>query len=116
MVFYKKEYREMRSALDHQDGLTVLAFFFEISKEPNLAYEDITQMLAIVQKSKTNATFISPPALLGLLSNNFEDYFIYNGSLTTPPCSEVVTWLDFQVPIPLSHDQVNDNLIEILKY
>ena len=106
MVFYKKEYREMRSALNHADGLTVLAFFFEISKEPNPAYEELTKMLATIIKSESNATFISPPALRGLLSDNLEEYYVYNGSLTTPPCNEVVTWLDFQVPIPLSHNQV----------
>lgn len=31
MVFYKKSYRNQRAALDHQDGLTVLAFFYEVS-------------------------------------------------------------------------------------
>ncbi|CAO1306342.1 unnamed protein product [Diamesa hyperborea] len=108
VVFYKKEYREMRSALDHSDGLTVLAFFFEVSKEPNPAYEELTKMLVEVQKSHSNASFINPPALRGLLSDNLDEYYVYNGSLTTPPCSEVVTWLDFQVPIPLSHAQIEN--------
>ncbi|CAO1306383.1 unnamed protein product [Diamesa hyperborea] len=108
MVFYKKEYRLMRSALNHPDGLTVLAFFFEISKEPNPAYEEITEILAAVIKSESNATFINPPALRGLISDNLDEYYVYNGSLTTPPCSEVVTWIDFLVPIPLSHDQIEN--------
>jgi len=30
MVFYKKKYRNSRSALDYPDGLTVLAFFYEV--------------------------------------------------------------------------------------
>lgn len=30
MVFYKKQYRNQRDALDHSDGLTVLAFFYEV--------------------------------------------------------------------------------------
>lgn len=30
MVFYKKMYRNSRAALDHADGLTVLAFFYEV--------------------------------------------------------------------------------------
>ncbi|CAO1367188.1 unnamed protein product [Diamesa serratosioi] len=108
MVFYKKEYRGMRSALEHTDGLTVLAFFFEISKEPNPAYEDITKILATIRKSDTNVTFTKPPTLRGLISDNLDEYFVYNGSLTTPPCSEIVTWIDFQVPIPLSHDQIEN--------
>lgn len=31
MVFYKKVYRNQRDAQDHTDGLTVLAFFYEVS-------------------------------------------------------------------------------------
>lgn len=31
MVFYKKQYRNIRSAMDNSDGLTVLAFFFHVS-------------------------------------------------------------------------------------
>lgn len=34
------------------------------------------------------------------------EYYTYHGSLTTPPCSEVVTWIDFKRSIPLSHAQV----------
>lgn len=30
MVFYKKVYRNSRDALEHKDGLTVLAFFYEV--------------------------------------------------------------------------------------
>lgn len=30
MVFYKKQYRNSRSAMDQPDGLTVLAFFYEV--------------------------------------------------------------------------------------
>lgn len=36
MVFYKKQYRNVRSAMNEQDGLTVLAFFFHVSNtSPN---------------------------------------------------------------------------------
>lgn len=31
MVFYKKQYRNVRSAMENSDGLTVLAFFFHVS-------------------------------------------------------------------------------------
>lgn len=29
-------------------------------------------------------------------------FFSYQGSLTTPPCSEAVTWVVYQEPIPIS--------------
>lgn len=31
MVFYKKQYRTARSAMENADGLAVLAFFFKVS-------------------------------------------------------------------------------------
>lgn len=31
MVFFKKEYGDSMNALEHSDGLAVLAFFFEVS-------------------------------------------------------------------------------------
>jgi carbonic anhydrase len=33
-------------------------------------------------------------------------YFTYSGSLTTPPCSEVVRWVVLQRPMEVSRDQV----------
>lgn len=31
MVFYKKEYGDPKGALEHKDGLAVLAFFYEVN-------------------------------------------------------------------------------------
>jgi carbonic anhydrase len=44
-----------------------------------------------------------------LASDLFPDnlsYFTYPGSLTTPPCSEIVEWIVLQNPIEASHDQI----------
>ncbi len=35
------------------------------------------------------------------------DYFRYEGSLTTPPCSEIVHWVTFKQPITVSQAQID---------
>jgi carbonic anhydrase len=36
-----------------------------------------------------------------------KEYFYYSGSLTTPPCSENVSWFILKKPIEVSSDQIN---------
>lgn len=33
-------------------------------------------------------------------------YWTYQGSLTTPPCNECVTWIVFKEPITVTEEQV----------
>lgn len=35
------------------------------------------------------------------------DYWVYEGSLTIPPCSEGVTWILFRYPLTISQLQVS---------
>lgn len=43
---------------------------------------------------------------LGALLPADRHFFTYGGSLTTPPCSENVRWLLLDVPVELSHEQI----------
>lgn len=43
---------------------------------------------------------------LQLLPENKSQYYRYQGSLTTPPCSEIVTWLILKQPIKVSKLQI----------
>lgn len=46
---------------------------------------------------------------------NRDKYFYYNGSLTTPPCSEGVKWFVMQHPIEVSPDQIQ-HFIDLLGF
>jgi carbonic anhydrase len=37
-----------------------------------------------------------------------KDYYTYPGSLTTPPCSEIVTWYVVKDQIEVSEDQIKN--------
>lgn len=41
-----------------------------------------------------------------LPKHNMSQYYRYYGSLTTPPCSQVVVWTVYEVPIYISWSQV----------
>ena len=41
-------------------------------------------------------------------NQDLDDYFYYEGSLTTPTCDEVVQWIVYEEPIEISQEQVCD--------
>lgn len=84
-----------------------LFLMFQSFEFENSVYSEIVEHLDSVTQPHSEARLHAPMTLDDLLPINKHAYFTYNGSLTTPPCSEVVTWLDFKEPIPLSSHQVN---------
>ena len=46
------------------------------------------------------------PIDYGLVIGSLDEYYSYNGSLTTPPCSEGVLWVVLKNPITASKEQI----------
>uniref|UniRef100_A0A8C6YW28 Carbonic anhydrase 14 n=1 Tax=Nothoprocta perdicaria TaxID=30464 RepID=A0A8C6YW28_NOTPE len=88
-------------ALGHAGGLAVLAALLEVSAAlgtPGLA--------AHAAAAPGQSTSIPAFDVRQLLPARLDLYYRYNGSLTTPPCSQGVIWSVFQEPVRVGSAQV----------
>ncbi|KAK9695611.1 Eukaryotic-type carbonic anhydrase [Popillia japonica] len=106
LLFYSSSYGSVKEASEHPDGLCVMAFLYRKSLEDNPNYVELITLLPQVNDAGHSVTLEKPITLNKLLPENRKFYYTYGGSLTTPPCTEVVTWIEFKDTIPLSHEQL----------
>lgn len=83
--------------------LAVLGVFLEEGEE-NISLDPVWKAMPI-QKTEAQTISGSHVDIAKLLPND-RSVFRYFGSLTTPPCSEIVKWVVFQEPIQISAAQV----------
>uniref|UniRef100_A0A3B3R535 Carbonic anhydrase n=1 Tax=Paramormyrops kingsleyae TaxID=1676925 RepID=A0A3B3R535_9TELE len=97
--FNSKKYSNVSVAADKSDGLAVLAVLIEVG-EFNPAFD---QLLKFINDQKVQVPAFNIRHLLPL---RLDQYYRYDGSLTTPPCYPSVLWTVFRNPITISHTQV----------
>ncbi|XP_076759041.1 carbonic anhydrase 1 [Xylocopa sonorina] len=92
-------------AAKENDGILIVSFLFQITNADNPYLDHIvTNLWRIVQPGAK--VHLPPFPLLWIFPSFEKDYYTYNGSLTRPPCSEVVTWILQPEPIAISSSQV----------
>ena len=95
----------MEAHLVHADkdgNLAVVAVMFVEGKENKLLAKLWPEM---PPKSGEKQALSSLILAAGLLPSN-RDHYRFNGSLTTPPCSEGVRWLVMKKPVSASKEQI----------
>uniref|UniRef100_A0AC35TMV7 Carbonic anhydrase n=1 Tax=Rhabditophanes sp. KR3021 TaxID=114890 RepID=A0AC35TMV7_9BILA len=84
--------------------LAVVGVFFKVGEKGEALFSEEEALPFIVEcDSKVPA---APQRLVDKLPKNLGSFIRYAGSLTTPPCSEIVTWTVITTPITISRAQL----------
>jgi carbonic anhydrase len=87
---------------DDKGNLAVVGVMFEIGKANPAITNAWSKMPEKAGGKEALAFAVNAKALLP----THKDYYRFNGSLTTPPCSEGVTWIVMKNPMTISWDQL----------
>ncbi|KAI3371291.1 hypothetical protein L3Q82_023908, partial [Scortum barcoo] len=104
VVHYNSDkYPNMSSAVDKSDGLAVLGVLIEIG-EFNPAFE---HFLKFINGIKYRDQKVKVPGfnIRALLPERLDEYYRYDGSLTTPPCFPSILWTMFRNHVTVSRKQ-----------
>ncbi|XP_045171808.2 uncharacterized protein LOC123533901 [Mercenaria mercenaria] len=116
IVHYKEEYRDLAGAAVKPDGLAVVGVFIQgggailnnnyetiVSKLPDVKYKDAEEAISGFNLKQLINKDLKLNATTGLHTS----YYRYLGSLTTPPCSPIVTWSVLKFPVQISQEQID---------
>ncbi len=88
--------------LDKDGNIAVLALMFEEGKENS----ELAKIWEKMPKEANSKSSLELKNIASSLLPESKDYYRFNGSLTTPPCTEGVRWLVLKTPVTISKEQV----------
>lgn len=88
---------------DQRGHIVVLGVLMQRGR-PHASLAELWERIPTMPGARTKTTVIDPRALLPGSTH----HYAYDGSLTTPPCTEGVRWLVLEEPIPITDAQVRE--------
>lgn len=97
-------YNSVEEALASPKGVAVIGIFFQVGKY----HEELAKITDILHEITRKGDMCSLPKKVdpAAFLPEAHDYWTYEGSLTTPPCYESVTWIIFKQPVEMSEEQL----------
>ncbi|KAG8520233.1 Carbonic anhydrase 4 [Galemys pyrenaicus] len=99
--------KNKKDVRDSKDDIAVLAFLVEEGVK-NDGFQPLVNVLSQISQPHTEIEMTENMSLWDLLpeEKKLDDYFRYQGSLTTPGCEEKVIWTVFEEHIELEKNQI----------
>lgn len=118
MVFYSNKYENLGSAVSDPNGLAVLGFFVHV---PEGGTQIQSRSDFIIQKALNNLNakkvtienkMVLPNYIIQWMGpmddiHSMDEFYRYDGGLTTPGCNEVVVWTVFRTSIKINENTKN---------
>ncbi|XP_054435630.1 carbonic anhydrase 6 [Pteronotus mesoamericanus] len=116
VVHYNSKYSSYNVAKSAPDGLAVLAALVEVKEyAENTYYSNFISHLKNI-RHPGQSTVLSGLDIQDMLPENLYHYYSYQGSLTTPPCTENVQWFLLADTVRLSRAQIRKLENSLLDY
>ena len=97
----------MEAQLVHRDSknnIAIVSIFFEEGSDNFV----LNRLLRNLPENKNETQDIKSEVFAYEILPSLREYYRFNGSLTTPPCTEGVKWIIMKTTVELSKSQLND--------
>ena len=89
---------------DKNNKLAVIGIMFEVSEDNTT----LNKLLRNLPENKDQKNEVKSEIFGYEILPESKEYYRFNGSLTTPPCTEGVKWIVLKTPVIISKSQLKD--------
>ncbi|TRY71618.1 hypothetical protein TCAL_11468 [Tigriopus californicus] len=94
--------------LGKRGDLAVVGLFIEVGENAKMAFQPLVEKLpSLKNKDDSTSITINMADILGGVED-FSKWTTYLGSLTTPGCNEIVTWINMEDPIKMAEEELKE--------